>query len=401
LGKAFFRKIYNPHALIITALTFLFIWVFQIFFFSRHFLDPFNNGLRDYEITDIVYSQFRDPGSVPPNRDIVLLNTGLISRDTLAELLTRVRLLEPAVVALDIELDGRKDSLTDARLKAAIDSIPRMVLASRLIAYDREKDLLAAPAYCDPYFSKGRTRAFTNFVSEDTSIIRLIAPKVMTEEGEFLALAVESVRQYAPDKVDQLLRRENPVERIWYSGTQDNFFKEEASRLLSEEGFRSALEQGMLRGKILLMGYIGNHELGEPEIDRFFTPLNPRYTGKSYPDMYGLEIHANIAAMVLNGTYIHRMNPWVEELVGWIFCYINVLIFYWIYIHVHQAFHGITRLVQLLELVSIFFIIALFFHQFRVQITLSHGILAMLLSYDVIMIYESLIRKRIKILNKI
>lgn len=397
----FLRKIYNPHAVIITVIVFIFIWVFQIFFFSRHFLDPFNNGLRDYEITDIVYSRFRDAGTGRPVQEIVLLNTGLPERTALAEILRRLALLEPAVVALDIELDGRKEPLADSLLKAAIDALPKVALGCRLTGYDPDTEIFDPPAYCDPFFWRGKERGYTNFVSEDTSIIRLFSPRERTTEGEFYALAVETVRQYAPDRVNRLLARGRPVERIWYSGNQKQFFKLESSLLLDDEGFENLRELGAMKGKIVMAGYIGDHQPGEPEIDRFFTPLNPRYTGKSYPDMYGLEIHANIASMALSGHYVNQMPKWVEELLGWLFCYANVLIFHWIYVHVHQAFHGVTRVVQLVELVAIFFVIALLFYYFRIQINFSHGILAMLLSYDFIMIYESLIKERIKILQKL
>ncbi len=395
----FWRKIYNPHAAIITIIVFLFIWIFQIFFFSRHFLDPFNNGLRDYEITDIVYSRFRNEGAELPVQDIVLLNSGLPDRVTLATILSRLAELEPAVVALDIELDGRKDPTTDSLLKAAIDALPKVVLGCRLTGYDEATDLFDPPAYCDPYFWNGKARGYTNFVSEDTSIIRLFSPREQTAEGEFYSLAVETVRQYAPDKITRLLQRERAVERIWYAGNQKQFFKLESSLLLSDEGFQTLKELGSLKGKIVMAGYVGDHQPGEPEIDRFFTPLNPRYTGKSYPDMYGLEIHANIASMILSGKYVYQIPEWLTELLGWLFCFANVLLFHWVYIKVPQTFHGITRLIQLVELLGVFFFIALFFYYFRIQINFSHGILAMLLSYDFIMIYESLIKKKIKILQ--
>ena len=398
---AFLKKIFDWHTLIITVLTFVFIWIFQVFFFSRHFLDPFNNGLRDYEVTDIVYSKFRDPNLAPLVEDIILVNTGAFpDRITLAKLLGQLKKLEPRVLGLDVELDGRKELQVDSMLKAAIDQIPNIVLASRLIAANAESNLFAPPAYCDPYFSKGKVRAFTNFVSEDTSIIRFFSPRELTEDGEFLAFAVEVVRQYAPDKTDALFRRKNPLERIWYTGHQ-SFVKIEADQVLDEPYFQDILKQENLKNRIILVGYVGEHQRGEPESDRFFTPLNPRYSGKSYPDMYGLEIHANIAAMILQNKYVFQFPKWLEELIGWLFCYFNVLIFHWIYIHVNSTFHGITRLIQLVELVFLFFVIALFFYYFRIQFKLTDGILAMLLSYDVIMIYESLIKKKIKFLQKL
>jgi len=398
---AFLKLFFSPHSLIITVLTFLFIWVFQFLFFSKHFLDPFNTGLRDYEITDIVYSRFRSAYAVDPSTEIVLVNTGIPDREKLAALLDRIGSLEPGVVALDITLEGRKDPAADSLLKAAIDKIPRLVLACRLTSYDQESDLFDPPLVSDPYFSEGKRMGFTNFVSEDTSIIRLFSPREMTTGGSYNAFSVEMVRQYAPEKAGELFKRGRPVEKIWYTGNQQSFIKLEGDALLDDGSFQKFLEGEALKGKMVMVGYVGNHQAGEPELDRFFTPLNPRYTGKSYPDMYGLEIHANIATMVLRGQYVFQLPGWVQEFLGYLFCYFNVLLFHWIYLHVRSTFHGITRLIQLFELAAIFFLIALFFYYFRIQVNLSHGILAMLLSYDFIMVYEDLIRQKIKILQKI
>ncbi|MDX1939003.1 MAG: CHASE2 domain-containing protein [Saprospiraceae bacterium] len=395
------KKIYDPHSLIITVLIFLFISLFRFLFLNMHFLDPFNNGLRDYEISDIVYSQFRDPDEVEPVPEIVLINTGLPDRVALATMLQRLKKAAPKVVAVDIELDGRKDSLTDAILKAAIDDMPQIVLAGRLVRYDPSERLFDPLANCDPYFSENATMGYTNFVSEDTSTIRFFAPYEETTDSIVRAFAIEAVKKYDPEKSKKFFRRRNKVELIYYTGNQNSFARLEAAHLLDSTTFQGVLEQALLKDKIVIVGYIGTHEPGEPELDRFFTPLNKRYTGKAYPDMYGAVIHANIATMVLREKYVFEFPKWFITVFSWIFCYANVFIFYRVYNEVNATFHGITRLLQIIEVILIFFMVAFFFYYFRVKIDFNQGILAMILGYEFVMIYETLIRHRIKFLQNL
>ena len=47
-----------------TIVLFLFIGVLDLIRFNLHFLDPFNNGLKDYEVTDIVFSRLQDNNEV-------------------------------------------------------------------------------------------------------------------------------------------------------------------------------------------------------------------------------------------------------------------------------------------------------------------------------------------------
>ncbi|MBK7870366.1 MAG: CHASE2 domain-containing protein [Saprospiraceae bacterium] len=366
-----------------------------------HFLDPFNNGLRDYEISDIVYSQFRDPAEIEPVPEIVLINIGLPDRMTLTQILQNLKKAEPKAVGVDIELDGRKDSTIDAALKNAIDEMPQIVLAGRLMRYDDSKKRFDPLANCDPYFSENATLGYTNFVSEDTSTIRYVAPYEETTDSIVRAFAIELVKKYDPEKAQALFRRRNRVELIYYTGNQNSFARFEAAQLLDSATFQRILEQQLLKDKIIIIGYIGKHEPGEPELDRFFTPLNKRYTGKAYPDMYGAVIHANIATMVLEGKYVFEFHKWFIILFSWIFCYINVFIFYRIYNEVNATFHGITRLLQVIEVILIFFIVAFFFFYFRIKIDFTQGILAMILGYEFVMIYETLIRHRIKLLQNL
>ena len=117
--------------------------------------------------------------------------------------------------------------------------------------------------------------------------------------------------------------------------------------------------------------------------------------------MYGVVIHANIISMVLEGRYIRELPEWLIWVIALIFCYVNVYYIHEIYEKFHPAFHGITRSLQLIECMVLFFLLGILFYYFRLQIDFGVGILALLLAYDIIMIYESLLLKKIPILQKI
>lgn len=130
------RKLFNPNSFIVTLLIFVFLWVFHLVQVNMHFLDPFNYGIRDYQITDIIYSQFRDPGQIRLIDEVVLVNSDLMPRDSLPLLLRRLRQLGPKVIGLDILLEDQgDDEVIDSLLREEIRQTPNLVLAGALGPY--------------------------------------------------------------------------------------------------------------------------------------------------------------------------------------------------------------------------------------------------------------------------
>lgn len=394
--KRLWRLLFHPEALIVTVLIFTFIYLFWFLFLHLHFLNPLNYGFRDYEETDIVYSQLRDPNKVEYIEEIVLINSGaFVDRARLAEVLNRVQALEPAVAGIDIFFTEKKDPYTDSLLRGALQSIPKVVMPGMLTAYNPQTDLFAPMDYCHPYFCEGRPVGYTNFVSQDTSTIRYFSPREKTVAGEARSFTVELAEAYAPGSTQKLWKRGKKVENIYYSGNQRSFLKFEQEQLLDSATFEAIRQKGVFRNKIVLIGYVGNHQPGEADLDRHFTPLNRRYTGKTLPDMYGLEIQANILTMILRDRYIHSFPRWLMELLGWLYCYLNVIIILKIYRNLSAIYHGVTRLMQVVEFMLIFVVVALLFYYFRIQVDFTNGILSMALAYDFVMVYEGVIKKRL------
>ena len=391
------KKLLKPHSIIVTILILLFIWLLDFIRVNLHFLDPFNYGLKDYEITDIVFSQLRDADIISEDR-IVLVNVGQPDRDTISKMINHINAAKAAVIGVDVFFEVRKDSAIDSMLHYSIKNSPNIVLANRLVNYIDRKDLFETEVGIDTFFSNHATMAFANFPTNDTRTIRYFSPKEKTLLGEAFAFTTSIVQKYDPKAVQDLMQRKNPVEQINYFGGLNSFAYYEPKTLLSipSEDLRESLE-----GKIVLLGYIGEQRWDRPILDRHFTPLNPKYTGRTEPDMNGLVIHANILRMILNRDYINQIPRWLTTLIAIVFCYFNVLLIHSIYGRFHEAFHGITRVLQIVEFAVLFFIIAFLFYYFKIKFEFGLGILALLLAYDFVMIYESLIKKRIPILQKL
>jgi CHASE2 domain-containing sensor protein len=189
------------------------------------------------------------------------------------------------------------------------------------------------------------------------------------------------------------------VEHIYFTGHRQDFIFNQLDRML--DTMTIAEVRATCQDRIVLVGYAPDDPWANSLLDRHYTPINPRYDTKSIPDMYGIVIHANVLQMVLSEQYIRSVPRWLAFLLSVLICYANVRFFRWVYRRFNQSFHGITRGIQLLEFIAFFFLVTLVFYYFRLKIDLAMGILAVLLAYDFIMIYQSLVLPRVPLLRRL
>lgn len=398
--KKFFKKLYRPHSLIVTILIFLFIWTLDLIRLNLHFLDPFNYALKNYEVYDIVYSRM---GTRPEDihDEIVFVDIGQPEREELAWLIERISAAAPRVIGVDILLRERKDPATDSLLQEVIREAGNVVLATELPEYNDSLQLFAGEIGCDTFFSNYAATGFVDFIAADRNqTIRLFTPREPTPDGYVSSFAFSVVEQYDPRAAQRLLKRDKKVERIHYSGDVNSFgglfTKDDIFFRFEDLGLQEAM-----RDKIVLIGYLGGDSFGESITDRYYTPLNKQYAGHSPPDMFGVVIHANIISMIIEGKYIYQVPKWLRRVLAFVFCYANVILIYWIYRRFNEAFHGITRVVQVVECLLLFLLLSALFFQFRLKLDFETGILALVLAYDFVMIYESLILRKFPALKKI
>lgn len=391
------RKFFYPHSLIVTCLMFVLIWVLDIIRINLHFLNPFNETIRDYEITDIVYSRLRDPNIVPDNR-IVLVHWSPPSRDTLRMMVDRIVDSGAKVVALDITLEERKNPQTDSLLRNSLTRIENTVLANVIDNLDENGEVFRAQVGCDTFFGDYVYTGFINFIDQDSSTIRYFSPREkIAGDVDCLSFAAQIAKLYDPEAAERLFKRNNEVEEIYFAGNEDQFVHMGKEEILdTTQDLRSRLS-----GKIVIIGFLPLDAWDKPGLDRHYTPLNTRYTGRNTPDMYGIVIHANIIRMILDNHYVNEISLGVNLLLTFIFCYFNIHLFYQVFRRVSLPYQFITRFMQLGEIILLFFVVALLFYHYRIKMDVAYWITALLLTFDAIKFYDNGIRKRIPLLSRI
>ncbi|NBC08825.1 MAG: CHASE2 domain-containing protein [Bacteroidetes bacterium] len=395
------NRIIQPHSLIITGLIFLFIWFLNLIRLNMHYIDPFNNGLKDYEITDIVYA-YMEGQPLPAEETelpIVLVHTGDPDRAAIARLINRLGAAGAAAIGIDLFFDRLKEPKADSLLRQSLAQNPSVVLACELHGLSGDHEGFSSWVGVDAYFSEHAQLGYVNFPANRTKVIRLFSPWEPVAQDSIPAFATALLEAYRPNSTQALRRRGKAVESIHFARHAGDFVHHPQQRLLDSLSLDEVRQ--IVEGKIVLAGYVPMQGRGDPLKDRHYTPLNQSYGNKAIPDMYGLVIHANVITMVLNGQYINTLPKWLNWAILLVFCYLNVLLIHWIYDDFNEVFHGITRGLQIVEFILLFFLISFLFYKFRLDLDFGLGILALLLAYDIIMIYESLIRKRIPAIDRI
>lgn len=378
------QNLVSPYAATVTVFVFVFIGFLSLVRLNLHFLDPVSHGVKDYDITDIVYARFGTKNSEIDER-IVIVNTDIPDRATITAMLGRIMAAQPKVVGIDVFFSSHSENPVDSSLQKLLKENDNIVIASKLYHYREDVNLFEKEAAVDTFFSNYSSTGFANFPSTNTKTIRFFSPQENTRNGRAYSLATNVINKYDPAAAARLFARKRSLERIHYSSTEDNFVRFEPEQILDTNFNLSAV----LADKIVLIGYI-NSKNDECAIwDKYYTPLNQQYSGRSEQDMYGIVIHANIIQMVLDDKFIFTIAPWFSYLLALMLCYFNVLLLEQIHEQHPRWYHPIMRVLQVVEFTVLFFLISFIFYAFRIKWDFTIGMLALALYFDIMLSYES------------
>jgi CHASE2 domain-containing sensor protein len=194
-------------------------------------------------------------------------------------------------------------------------------------------------------------------------------------------------------KVKQFLARHNSSEIINFRGNSKYFYELDCSDVLGmddESGFYQPAEIPVnLKGKIVFMGFMGNsfQEAAFTLSDKFHTPLNERYAGKSYPDMFGVTVHANIASMILRGKSTDSMGSWGYTLLAVILCYLNVVFFFHIHEYYPTWYDLVVKTIQIVQVGLVLYLSIYIYGVYNYKIEVSTAAFALGFSGDVLEVY--------------
>ncbi|MDW3211021.1 MAG: CHASE2 domain-containing protein [Reichenbachiella sp.] len=362
--------------------------VFDIF-------DPIGAVFEDMESTDIVFSQLREDPIAEEN--LVIVNIGDLPRGGIADMVNIINAAEPRVIGMDmIFRNPKEDTLGDLKLSDAFSRVENLVMYSKLVDIDDDGDFDTLEVSYPPYFDYGET-AFVNFITgaadqDDLKMCRQFAVREYVNDEPELAFSVKMAQYMDPDKVERFLARENDVEDINYRGNifdygdtayPISYFALDWYQVLDME-----FAPELIKDKAVIFCYLGS-ELGDRKAmdDKYFTPLNKNYVGKTHADMFGGVVHANAFSMIMAEDYIDALGDNFAYIMALILLYLNIVLFTVIYKVVPMWYDGLTKLIQLIEAATLFTLNLVIFNYFNLKVDVTFSIIAVLIVGDALEVF--------------
>lgn len=364
--------------------------------------DPIGEAFEDMEFTDIVFSQLRE-APVPDER-IVLVNVANEPRPSIGTMLSIINQYNPRVVGIDLQFLSPLDSLGDAILEDAFANTNNLVLASKILYDYQDRDGYDSLEQIIPRFLQHATdTAFVNLtavgaqVQEDLKMCRSFVPHENVGGKDQYAFGVKLAQYYDEIAAQKFLNRRNQQETINYRGNVMDFGASDFGTLFFAldvpDVYNENFTPEVIEDKIVIFCYLGKY-LGDRESleDKYFTPVNKKYIGRAYPDMYGGVIHANIISMILNEDYVNEMGDITSYVLAVILCLLNVALFSIIYIKLPRWYDGVTKLLQLIEVFALVSLIIYVFDAFSYKLELIPSLAVIALSGDSLEVYYGVLK---------
>ncbi|MBV6644534.1 MAG: CHASE2 domain-containing protein, partial [Cyclobacteriaceae bacterium] len=251
-------------------------------------------------------------------------------------------------------------------------------------------------------FTWNSTPAFVNLITdakeqEELKFCRDFNPKQLVRGERQVAFGVKLASYLDSAAAERFLARDNEVELVNFKGNVLDFgatkFGTKYFALDVPDVFEGNFVPEMIQGKIVVFCYLGQY-LGDRSSfeDKFITPLNATYVGRTLPDMYGGVIHANIISMILSEDYINYMSEATQITLAIVLCLLNVLLFTIIYKRIPKWYDGTTKVFQLIEVFTLFTMMIIVFNKFNYKMDLTIAIVAIALAGDSLEVYHGLIK---------
>jgi CHASE2 domain-containing sensor protein len=397
--------------------------------------DPIGQALGDFDLTDYAISNLRPDPNV--DERVVLVNIGYLPRAGVAEQIRIISQYKPKVIGIDSYFNcegGLRDTLNcpqlldtlgNLSLSSAIQEAGNVVLVSKLLQSSKlyqagvvnEYDSLE---YSDSMFQQHAQAGYANLFTgalyqDDVKDCRSFPPKMMIKGKEHRAFAVQLAMLYDSVKAKQFLSRNNDEELINYRGNvemQDvrlaSIKKQDLATtrypvmfyaLDVDQVFRREFLPDMIKDKVVIFGFLGQYFGDQSWSDKFFTPLNKKVAGRANPDMFGVVVHANIVTMILNGDFINQLQEWNKYLIAFIFCYLNIALFFYINAKFPVWFDSLSLLIQVAQIVLLMFAIVMIFARYTFKLDLTLTLITIALAGPCFEFYDNVLTSWVRIWN--
>jgi CHASE2 domain-containing sensor protein len=339
-----------------------------------------HQGFADFDIYDLHYA---DKATFNNNRDsdIVLVEIE-DNRTSIAGQINLLLKYKPKVIALDAFFEQTKEE--DSAFRNAVNNQQNLIFSYKIL----DSDKIVPNIFC-----KDNNRCgYGNYNGNEFSVIRMYSPYVNINGKQYDAITTSIIRMFNKHLYENLMSRNEEHQLINYSGNLENYLT--ISKEALKEYDTSGQLENPIRNKIVLLGFfVQQNDKKQPPLileDLHFTPLNKQVSGKSYPDMYGVVIHANILSMILNEKYATLASKGVSYFLTFLiaFCF-N----YYLISRFHKKphpHHAVFLLVQFLSILVILYFFLLLFNWFSYKVPLEPVMITMVLSLEMLGLYKSL-----------
>lgn len=377
-----------------------FIWGISNIPINADVFSPVSDAFKDFELTDMYFSHFKQSEEVEEN--IVLVNIGNLNRREVGDLVNVLNEYQPKAIGIDAFFRNPKTQPgLDSALVAAFSRTKNLVLVSELIENDTTGKVEAVN-YSNPMFMQYAQPGFADMIAQgkhSLNTARDCIPKEIVNGDTLLSFPSKLVSIYAPEKLKRYIARNNDVESINYEGNIIVHMEgstENSKNVFFALDWYDVLDRKFtpetIKDKIVIMGFMGETIGQNNWQDKFCTPLNSQYVGRTAPDMYGVVVHANIVSMILKEKYINDMPDWLNWTLTLCFIFLNIWIFNWLYLNTAEWWDGISMILSLVGVIMLSVAMVMIFHFYNYTFNIALASVALLLSGNLIELYWGIIK---------
>ncbi|MFI5130686.1 MAG: CHASE2 domain-containing protein [Chitinophagales bacterium] len=340
-----------------------------------------------FDIYDLYFSG-RELPYLKRDSDIVIIEIAG-DRESIARQINIIHSYSPAIIGIDSDFPEREDTSGNNDLTRAIIQSDRIVVGYRIKPDTHTKK----ETVTRNFFETGSTRlqsGYMNLFQDSFSSVRNYRPFYDTDSSTYLAFTSAILQKKSLEKYDELKNRKTKTEIINYSGSLESYTNLSKEQLLYSDS--TGQLRRLLEGKTVLLGYFVRESPQTSRVleDLWFSPVNKRISGKSFPDMYGVVIQANILSMVLHERYMTQASNVISYLIA------GLLIFLFLYYMLSQykkkqhPKHGKFLLIQFLLVLVVLFIFLMIFKWFWIKVPLLPIMIALVLCVELLGVYKNI-----------
>jgi CHASE2 domain-containing sensor protein len=386
-GKQFTKYLYERDTIFATLWVFIFIVALGSIPLNLGIMNPVKLGLKDFDFNDLSYSKLGKAQKTPIDSRIVVINIGQANREQIAYLVDKTASYHPKVMGLDVLFNGPRDPMQDSLLSETIKRNKNLVVAVKY-GVDSTDRLVATENY---FLPDATHTGYVNFPNEDYETTRGYYPFKQDEKDKELVLPSFSstlIKLYDDtDSVYSKIKKKVDKKVIINYTRKVTDIKKQYQVIEPDQLLTDNVDSAAIRGKIALLAYV-NIDPTDIE-DKKFTPMNPKFAGKSVPDMNGIFVHANIISMVLDKNYIKKVPLWATVLIAIVVCWLHMSFFVRYYLENHIWFHLVAKIAQVASAIFFVWLGIYLFDQYRLKVDLKLSLITIVMAVDVIYFYEA------------